>query len=129
MEQILLAHGLLKGTVTTITMFYKNMKAVVCLETMIDTHYADNLALLASAPAQAESLLHSLKQAVVGISLYMNANKMCFKQEGTISTLNGKSLKLVDQFTYPSRNISSTESDVNIGLLKVWTAIDWLSII
>ena len=37
-----------------------------------------------------------------------------------------KSLKLVDQFTYLSSNISSTESDVNILLWKVWTATDKL---
>ena len=37
-----------------------------------------------------------------------------FKQEGAISTLSGKPLKLVDKFTYFSSIISSTESDVNI---------------
>ena len=39
---------------------------------------------------------------------------MYFKQDGDISTLNGKPLKLVDQFTYLGSNITSTESDVNI---------------
>ena len=51
---------------------------------------------------QAKSLLHSLEQAAGGISLHMNANKIefiCFKQEGAISTLSGKPLKLVDKFT------------------------------
>ena len=41
--------------------------------------------------------------------LHMSANKMCFKQEGAISTLSSKTLKLFDQFMYLSSNISSTE--------------------
>ena len=56
------------------------------------------------------------------------------QQEGLASTVtfspSGKPLpKLVDQFTYISSNISYTESNVNIRLVKVWNAIDKLSII
>ena len=54
---------------------------------------------------------------------------MCFKQDGTISKLNGKLLKLVDHFTYLSGNIASTESYVNIGIGKAWNTIDKLSTI
>ena len=39
---------------------------------------------------------------------------MCFKQDGNISTLSCKLLKLVDQFTYLGSYISSTGSSVNI---------------
>ena len=49
--------------------------------------------------------------------------------KGATSTLNSKTLKLVDEFTYVGNNISSTESNVNIGIGKAWTAIDKLSII
>ena len=52
-----------------------------------------------------------------------------FQRDRTISTLNDKSLNLVDQFTYRSSNISFTESDVNTRIGKAWTAIDRLSII
>ena len=54
---------------------------------------------------------------------------MYFKQIGTNSTLSGKPLKVVDQFTYLGSNISSIESDVNIRFVKVRNAIDRLSII
>ena len=54
---------------------------------------------------------------------------MYFKQEQAISILSGKPLKLVDKFTFIGSNISSTESDVNIRLRKLFTAIDILSII
>ena len=62
----------------------------------------------------------------------MNSDKtesMYFKQDGAISILNGKPLKLVNHITYFSSNISSTESDVNIPIEKEWTAIDGLSFI
>ena len=54
---------------------------------------------------------------------------MCFKQDGAISTLNNRPLKLVDQFRYISSKISSTERIVNIGLEMMWTALDRLLII
>ena len=60
------------------------------------------------------------------------ANKtafMCFKQEGTISTFSSRTQKFVNQFTYLDSNIASTENDVNIRHLKVWTATDKLSTI
>ena len=63
-----------------------------------------------------EFLLHSLEESVISIGLNVNTNKiqfMCFKQKGALSTL-----KLVDHFTYLSTNISSTESNVNIRLVK-----------
>ena len=53
--------------------------------------------------------------------LYVNTNKakyMYIKQKGAISTLSGKPLKLVDQFTYLSSNIPSTERDINIHFAK-----------
>ena len=61
----------------------------------------------------------------------MNANKteyLCFKQ-GDISTFKWQATKISRQFTYLSSNISSTESDVNMHLVKAWTAIDRLLII
>ena len=51
---------------------------------------------------------------------------MRFKQDDAIFTLNNKSLKLFDYFTYQSSDIPSTESDVNILIWEVWIAIDRL---
>ena len=88
--------------------------------------------ILANTPIQAETLLHSLKQAAAGIGLHINAHKteyMCFNQTGDISTLSGSSLKLVDKFTYLGSSVSSTEKDIDMQLTKAWTAIDKLSVI
>ena len=101
-------------------------------KTITDADYADDIALLANTPNQAETLLHSLERAAAGIGLHVNAHKtefMCFNQKGDISTLDGTSLKLVDKFTYLGSSISSTEKDIDTRVTKAWTAIDRLSII
>ena len=101
-------------------------------KTITDADYADDVAILANAPAQAETLLHCLERAAAGIGLHVNAHKteyMCFNQTGDISTLDGTSLKLVDKFTYLGSSVSSTEKDIDTRLTKAWTAIDKLSVI
>ena len=97
-----------------------------------ESYYADDIALLANTPAQAEFLLHSLERAAGGIGPHVNADKtkyMCFNQRGDISSLNGGPLKLVDKFTYQVSSVSLTENDINTWLAKAWTAIDRLSVI
>ena len=72
-------------------------------KTITDADYADDLALLANTPNQAETLLHSLERAAADIGLHDNAHKteyMCYNQTGNITTLDGASLRLVDKFTY-----------------------------
>ena len=100
--------------------------------TITDADYADDIAILANTPNQAETLLHSLEQTAAGIGLHVNPNKneyMRFNQTGDISTLDGTSLKLVDKFTYLGSSVSSTEKYIDTRLTKAWTAIDKLSII
>ena len=92
----------------------------------------ERIVLLANAPAQAETLLHSLEWAAAGIGLHVNAHKteyMYFNQRGDVSTLNGSSLKLVDKFTYLGSSVSSIKTDINTWLAKAWTAINRLSVI
>ena len=58
----------------------------------------------------------------------MNSDKtrfMRFKQSYVIS-LNGRCLKLADQFTYLGSSILFTKNDINICIGKAWTAIDRL---
>ena len=101
-------------------------------KTITDADSADDIAILANTPNQAETLLHSLEWAAAGIGLHVNAHKteyMCFNQTGDISTLDGTSLKLVDKFTYLGSSVSSTEKDFDMRLMKAWTAIDKVSII
>ena len=101
-------------------------------KTITDADYADDIAILANIPVQAETLLHSLERAAAGIVLHVNTHKteyICFNKTGDISTLGGSSLKLVDKFTYLGSSVSSTEKNIDTQLTKAWTAIDRLSII
>ena len=100
--------------------------------TITDADYADDIAILANTPDQAETLLHSLERAAASIGLHVNAHKteyMCYNQTGDISTLEGTPLKLVDKFTYLGSSVESTEKDIETRLTKAWTAINRLSII
>ena len=63
-------------------------------------------------------------RSITEVPLYMG-----FKWWVAIYTLSGRPLKLVDKFTCLGSNISSTESDVSIRLVKASIAIDRLSII
>ena len=89
-------------------------------------------AILANAPTQAETPLHSSEWVAAGIGLHVNAHKTeykCLNQTGDISTLGGSSLKLVDKFTYPGSRVSSTEKDIDTQLAKAGTATDRLLVI
>ena len=96
-------------------------------KTVTNADYADDLAILTNAPAQAETLLHSLERATAGIGLQVNAQKMKYMCD--ISTLGGSSLKLVDKFTYIGGSVSSTEKYIDTPLAKAWKAIYRLSVI
>ena len=101
-------------------------------QTITDADYADDTALLANTPAQAETLLHRLKWATAATGLLVNTDKMeytCFSQIVIISTLNSISLKLVDNFAYLGSSVSSTKTDINMWLAKAWTAINRLLVI
>ena len=101
-------------------------------KTITDADYADDIAILANTPNQAETLLHSLERAAAGIGLYVNAHKteyMCCNQTSDISTLDGTPLKLVEEFTDLGSIVASTEKDIDTRLTKAWTAINRLSII
>ena len=77
--------------------------------TIADVNYADDLALLANTPAQAETMLHSLKRASGGMGININADKtenMCFNQRREICTQRDDPLKLVDKFTYLGSSVS-----------------------
>ena len=101
-------------------------------KTITGADYADDIAILANTPDQAETLLHSLERTTAGIGPHVYVHKtdyMCFNQTGDISTLDGSSLKLVEKFTYRGSSVSSTEKDIDTRLTKAWTAIDKLSVI
>ena len=94
-----------------------------------DADYADNLALFSDKIDDAERLLHAVEEAAARIGLYVNAKKteyVGYKQNGEIKDLKGTTLKEVEHFTYLGSNISSTEKDVMIRIVKAWSALNRL---
>ena len=76
------------------------------VKTITDADYADDIAILANALAQAETqhLPELLERATADICLHVNADKteyMCLNQTGDMSTLGVSSLKLVDNLPLP----------------------------
>ena len=59
----------------------------------------------------------------------MNSDKkerLLFKQDGAIYTIDRQPLKLIDHFTLYNSNISSTKKDVNIYIEQALKAIERL---
>ena len=91
---------------------------------MTDADNAEDLAPFSNSPTQAKSLLHNLVQTARNTYSNMNTNKtefVCFQLDDSIFTLSSKLQKIVDQLTYLSSNITSTESNVIIYIRKAWT--------
>ena len=66
--------------------------------TITDADYADDLALMADAIADAQTLLHSLETASGDIGLYVSAKKteyMSYNQIDKMHTLSGDDIKSV----------------------------------
>ena len=78
------------------------------------------------------NITERLLNLLLFLVFHVNAGKTEFMfnlQRGDISSLNGRSLKLVDRLTFLESSVSSTKNNTNTRLAKVWTAIDWLSVI
>ena len=94
-----------------------------------DVDYADDLALTSHTIQEATELLHKLETAAREIGLYINTKKteyMEFNQTGTITSLDGRQLKSVQDFTYLGSSIQSTDKDMQIRKGKAWTALNKL---
>ena len=94
-------------------------------QTFTDAGYADDIALLTNTPIQAESQLHNLEQAI-DIGFHVNADKteyMYYNQKGHFHSEWWFS-ETMDKFTYLGSSVSSTEYNINMRLVKAWTAID-----
>ena len=90
-------------------------------KTITDAYNADDIAFLVNTPNQTETLLHSSERATWAISLHVNAHKteyMCYNQTGDISTLDGTFLTLADKLTYLGSSVSSTEKDIDTGMVR-----------
>ena len=99
------------------------------METITDVDYADDLAVVANTIDEATILLHSLEASAKEIGLHINAKKTEFislNTTGNITSLDGKDIKQVTEFTYLGSNIKSTDKDIKIRKGKAWSALNKL---
>ena len=97
-----------------------------------DVDYADDLAALSDSIEDATKLLIEIEKAAKQIGLHINEGKtefMAFNQTGTIESLEGKTIKRVDDFTYLGSHLASTEKDIIIRIGKAWAALNKLNVI
>ena len=80
-------------------------------KTITDANYADDIAILANTPNQAETLLHSLEWAAAGIGLHVNAHN-------TIINFNTSYFGKPQMLTYTLSGSSSN------GKEAFWLAVD-----
>ena len=87
---------------------------------MTYANYVNDVAFLGNTPIQAAFLQHRINPVAGSVGFFVSANYIAFKrfQQKAFSTLNGKSLRLLDLFTYLGSNISSIESGINIRLVE-----------
>ena len=92
-----------------------------------DTDFADDLALLSNTLKQAQELLTRVENAAKQIGLHVNNTKteyMLFNQDaGAITTVEGHTLKQVDDFQYLGSWIDTCSKDISIRIGKAWTAL------
>ena len=91
---------------------------------LTDADYADDIALFADSPEDAEKLLHILEASAANIGLHVNSKKieyMTFNINGDIRSLNQTILKPVEEFIYLGSNIASSENDVFQVDVLPWT--------
>ena len=100
--------------------------------TITDLDFADDLALLSDSIEKAQALLHDLEAAAADIGLHVNDIKTEFMlvniddPEPTITTLDGKPLKQVQDFKYLGSYIADSKKDFNIRKGMAWTACNKL---
>ena len=95
-------------------------------ETICDTDFADDLALISNTLEQAQLFLLRLELAAAQIGLHVNETKtefMSYNQpEGDLITLHENKLNQVDDILYLRSWIESTEKDMNVRMS--WTALN-----
>ena len=92
-----------------------------------DLDFADDIALLSQNAEQAQQLLTQLEVEAAKVGLHLNGKKtkvMTYNQPGpvNITTRNGDSLEIVENFKYLGSWMESTEKDFEIRKALAWSS-------
>ena len=93
---------------------------------MTDTDFADDISLLSNEIIQAQESLRRVEIEAQKVGLHLNEKKteaMVFNQEITpITSTNGKTINVVENFKYLGGWLKSSEKDFEIRKAHAWTA-------
>ena len=101
---------------------------------IVDTDFADDIALLSDTMDSASQLLHVVEGAAIQIGLHINESKTEYMSyngngDGRILSSNGHKIKLVTDFQYLGSWLNTTKRDIDVRIAKAWSAHDKLKII
>ena len=97
-------------------------------EKLIDTEFADDVALITDTIKGAQLLLDRLEEAAQSVGLVMNDSKTKFmtlntpEEESHLVSSSGKPLEKVTDFVYLGAWIATTERDLSVRKAKAWAA-------
>ena len=95
--------------------------------TIIDTDFADDLALISNTLEQAQLFLLSLESAAAQVGLHINEIKTVFmsynQPEGDLITLKGNKLKQVEDFVYLGSWVNFSKKDIEVRIAMVWSVL------
>ena len=102
-------------------------------KTITDTDFADDIALLSNLVEEGQLLLLRVESAAAQVGLHVNQKKTEYivknQPEGNLITLNGGTLKEVEDFLYLGSWIGSTEKDMGTRIGKSWVALNKMNTI
>jgi hypothetical protein len=116
-------------TKTTQKVSFSNQEQADDIPDITDLDFADDLAIPSDTVANAESLLHAVKEAAAHVGLYYNSSKTEYTSsslEPIITTLSENTIKLVPDFQYLVLHIMYSEKDFHIRKTLAWSACNKL---
>ena len=97
---------------------------------LTDLDFADDLGLISQSINDAENLLQSLEQAANQVGLHCNESKTEYlstsPESSELKSLNGSSIKRVEDFKYLGSHINDSQKDFNIRKALAWDACNKL---
>ena len=96
-------------------------------EKISDTDFADDIALITDDIADAEILMQEVEKMAATAGLHMNESKTKFmtvniENPSTLTSVSGKNIEHVEDFTYLGCKIKESESDIRVRKGKAWGA-------
>ena len=96
-------------------------------EKVVDTDFADDIALLADSVEEVQEILEEVEKAAAAVGLQMNEDKTKYlvkniEDPTPVKAMSGKSIELVEDFLYLGGWVESTEKDIKVRKAKAWAA-------